>query len=130
VSETVSAPPVARSPLPVRAATVLLVPLIAASSLGLVLFGIVWADEPFGPGLVFGVVALAAMLTVLAALPSLLRGERTGWLITTGWAVAYSYWSVYKVFAEEEFESWPFLVAGLLVTGLLLSAPARQHARR
>lgn len=127
-STRTAAPTARRAPLTVRAAAALTVPLVGVSGLGLVMFGAVWNDDLASPSLVFTVVALAWLLTVLAALPSLLRGDRAGWLLSTGWAAAYSYWSVYKVFVEEEFESTPFLVAGVLVCALLLTRSARRHA--
>ena len=127
-ASTAAPTPARRAPLPVRAAAALTVPLVGVSGLGLTMFGVVWNDDLVSPSLVFTVVALVGLLTALAALPSLLRGDRAGWLLSTGWAAAYSYWSVYKVFVEEEFESTPFLVAGVLVCALLLTRGARRHA--
>lgn len=111
-----------RAPLALRVAATLLVALMTVSTAGLVLFGLVWADDPVGPGLVFAAVVLAGMGTALAALPGMLRGDRTRWLVVVGWVVAYDYWSVYKVFGEQEFESWGFLLTGLVIA-VLLAAP-------
>jgi hypothetical protein len=111
----------------VRAAAVLTTLLIAASMVGLVMFGFVWNDDPISSGLVFEAVALAAAATAVAALPSLLRGDRLAWLVGVGWLVTYDYWTVYKVFAEPEPESWPFLTVGLAALALLLTPSARAH---
>jgi hypothetical protein len=116
-----------RAPLTVRAACVLLALLVTASTFGLVMFGFVWTDDPFGPGLVFAAVTLAAAATAVASIPSLLRGDRTGWLVVLGWTIAYDYWSVYKVFGLPEYESFPFLVAGLALLALL-AAPATRRS--
>jgi hypothetical protein len=116
-----------RAPLTVRAAAVLFALLVTASTFGLVMFTVVWTDDPVGPGLVFAAVALAAAVTAVAAIPALLRGDRTGWLVVLGWTVAYDYWTVYKVFGLPEYESWPFLVAGLALLALL-AAPATRRS--
>ena len=123
-----SAPPSVRSPLAVRAGAALLVLLATSSTLGLVMHGIVWSDEPFGAGLVFTAFMLATAVTAVAAVPSLLRGEILGWAVTFGWGCCYTYWSVYKVFGEREFESTGFLLAGCGVVALLASRAARVHA--
>lgn len=115
-----------RTPVVLKVATVLTVLLMAVSTLGLVLFGVVWSDDPIGPGLVFAAVVLAGIGTALAAMPGMLRGDRTRWLVVVGWVVAYDYWSVYKVFGEEEFESTGFLVTGLVIAALLASPAARR----
>ena len=115
-----------RLPLTLRVASGLLVLLVAASMFGLVMFGFVWTDDAFGPGAVFAAVSLAAAVTALVAVPSLLRGDRTAWLVVLGWTVAYDYWTVYKVFGLPEFESTPFLVTGLVVLALL-AAPATRR---
>ena len=125
-SATSPAPPAPRTPVALRVAAVLLLLLMTVSTLGLVLFGVVWSDDPVGPGLVFAAVVLAATGTALAALPGVLRGDRTRWLVVVGWVVAYDYWSVYKVFGEQEFESWGFLVTGLVVAALLASPDVRR----
>lgn len=115
-----------RSPVTARAAAVLLVLLALVSTFGVLMFGVVLNEDPVGSGVVFVAVHLAAAVTAVAALPALLRGERTGWLLATGWAWAYTYWSVYKVFGEGELESWPFLTVGLIVLGLLLAPATRR----
>jgi FtsH-binding integral membrane protein len=127
---TVSAPPSAavRSPWPVRSAAALLVLLALASTVGVVLFGVIWNDDPIGSGAVFAAFMIATAVTAIAAVPALLRGEATGWAITLLWGCCYAYWSVYKVFAEEEFESLGFLVAAVGVVALLCSRAARTHA--
>ena len=129
---TPTAPPAApssvRSPLAVRAGAALLVLLATSSTLGLVMFGFVWNDEPFGAGLVFAAFMLATAVTAVAAVPSLLRGELLGWAVTFGWGCCYTYWSVYKVFGEREFESTGFLLAGCGVVALLATRAARVHA--
>ena len=127
---TLTAPPPSsvRSPLAARAAAALLVLLATTSTFGLVMFGFVWSDEPFGAGLVFTAFMLATALTAVAAVPSLLRGEILGWAVTFGWACCYTYWSVYKVFGEREFESAGFLLAGCGVVALLTTRTARVHA--
>ncbi len=119
--------PRTRAPLTVRAACVLLALLVTASTFGLVMFSVVWTKDPVSPGLVFSAVTLAAAATALASIPALLRGDRTGWLVVLGWTVAYDYWSVYKVFGLPEYESWPFLVAGLALLALL-AAPATRRS--
>lgn len=117
-----------RSPLVVRAGAALLVLLAAASTFGLVMFSFVWGDHGVGVGVVFSVVAVGAAVTAVAAVPSLLRGERAGWAIAFVWACCYSYWSVYKVFAEEEFESAVLLAVGVGIVALLSTGRARAHA--
>ena len=119
--------PRTRAPLTVRAAGALLALLVTVSTFGLVMFTVVWTDEVFGPGLVFAAVALAAAATAAASIPALLRGDRTGWLVALGWTVSFDYWTVYKVFGLPEFESWPFLVAGLALLALL-AAPATRRS--
>lgn len=130
---TVSAPPAAstssvRSPLTVRAGAVLLALAAAASTVGVVMFGLVLSDDPLGASTVFVAFMIATAVTAVAAIPSLLRGAALGWGLTLGWACCYTYWSVYKVFAEEEFESAGFLAAGIGVIALLASRSARVHA--
>ena len=115
------------APLTVRAACVLLALLVTVSMFGLVMFTVVWTDDAVGPGLVFAAVALAAAATAVASIPALLRGDRTGWLVVLGWTVAFDYWTVYKVFGLPEYESWPFLVAGLALLALL-AAPATRRS--
>ena len=119
----------AAPPLPVRAGAALLALTVSASTVGLVLFGVVWNDDPLGAGLVFLAFMLATAATALAALPALLRGSLLGWALTLGWGCCYTYWSVYKVFGEREFESLGFLAAGTGVVALLLTPAARAHAR-
>lgn len=127
---TVSSPPAAavRSPWLVRTAAVLLVILAAASTSGVVLFSLIWNDDPIGSGAVFAAFMIATAVTAVAAVPALLRGEATGWALTLLWACCYTYWSVYKVFAEAEFESAGFLGVGAAVVALLSSRSARTHA--
>ena len=125
---TVTSRSTLRSPLVVRAAAALLVLLAAVSTFGLVMFSFVWGDHGVGVGVVFAVVAVAAALTAVAAVPSLLRGDRTGWAVAFVWSCCYTYWSTYKVFAEEEFESALFLVVGAGVVTLLSTRGARAHA--
>lgn len=116
-----------KTPIPLTAGAVLLVLLTLASSTGVLLFAFVWTDQVLTPGLVFAAVALATALTALAAVPRLLHGDRTAWLVALGWAIAFSYWSVYKVFGESEYESIGFLVAGLLIVALLAAPATRRH---
>lgn len=123
-----TARPTTRSPLAVRAGAALLVLVAAASTAGIVMFGLVWNDDGLGAGSVFVAFMLATAFTALAAVPSLLRGEVLGWAVTFGWSCCYTYWSVYKVFGEEEFESLGFLAAGIGTVALLASRPARAHA--
>ena len=129
---TVTAPPTTglpvRTPLAVRAGATLLGLLLAVSTLGLILHGIIWSDDPVGAGLVFAAFMIATAATAAAAIPALLRGSPVGWALTFGWACCYSYWSVYKVFGEEEWVSLSFLSAGFLVVALLGSRAARTHA--
>lgn len=128
---TVTAPApssVVRAPLTVRAGAALLALTAAASTTGLLLFSFVWSDEPFGAGVVFVAFMLATAATALAALPSLLRGSALGWALAFGWGCCYTYWSVYKVFGEGEFESLGFLAAGAGVVALLATPAARAHA--
>ena len=117
-----------RSPLGVRVAAALLVLLAAVSTFGLVMFSFVWGDHGVGVGVVFAVVAVAAAVTAVAAVPSLLRGDRAGWTVAFVWSCCYTYWSFYKVFAEKEFESALFLVAGAGIVALLSTKGARAHA--
>lgn len=127
---TLTAPSPTRTsaPLAVRAAAGLLALLATTSTAGLLMFGFVWSDDPFGAGLVFTAFMLVTAVTALAALPALLRGEALGWATTALWATCYTYWSVYKVFGEREFESAGFLAAGCGVVALLASRPARSFA--
>ena len=120
--------PARRAGVAAWAAAVLLVLLVAANLLGVVMFGLVWADDPVGPGLVFLVMVVATGLTALAAVPGLLRGARTAWAVVTTWAVAYEYWTVYKVFGELEWISLPHLAVGAALLGLL-ALPAVRPAR-
>ena len=125
---TVAAPAArTRAPLTARAAAVLLALLVTASTFGLVMFTLVWTDDPVGLGLVFSAVTLAAAATALASIPALLRGDRTGWLVVLAWTISFDYWTVYKVFGLPEYESWPFLVAGLALLALL-AAPATRRS--
>ena len=117
-----------RSPLVVRAAAGLLVLLAAVSTFGLVMFSFVWGDHGVGVGVVFAVVAVAAAVTAVAAVPSLLRGDRAGWAVTFVWSCCYTYWSFYKVFAEEEFESALFLAVAVGLVALLSTRAARAYA--
>ena len=128
VTSAPPAPVVARSPLAVRLGASLLVLLAAASTVGLVLFGVVWNDDPLGLGTVFLAFMLVTALTAVAAVPSLLRGSLAGWVVCTLWGCCYTYWSVYKVFGEEEVESMGFLAAGTGVVYLLLTRSARAYA--
>jgi hypothetical protein len=121
------APRSTRSPLAVRAGAALLALTAAASTIGLLLFGVVWADDPLGPGAVFTAFMLVTAVTAVAAIPALLRGSALGWALTFGWACCYTYWSVYKVFGEEEFESFGFLAAGTGIVALLATRAARAH---
>ena len=125
---TAPAPARTRSPRSVRAGAALLALLATVSMFGVVMFGFVWSDEPVSAATVFVAFMLATALTALAAIPRLLRGELLGWLLTFGWACCYTYWTVYKVFAEQEFESSGFLAAGIGVVWLLGSRSARLHA--
>ena len=127
---TLTAPPrrTTSAPLAVRAGAGLLALTAATSTVGLVLFGLVWNDDPFGLGVVFAAFMLATAATAVAALPSLLRGSPLGWALTLGWGCCYTYWSVYKVFGEGEFESLGFLAAGAGVVALLATPAARAHA--
>ena len=117
-----------RTPLAARVAAGLLALLVLAHVTGGVLFGLVWADDPVGPGLVFLAAVVAAGVTALASIPGLLRGDRTAWLLATGWTVAFDYWTVYKVFAYPEWSSLPHLVVGLVAAGLLLTPSVRRAA--
>lgn len=128
LTSSTGAPSSVRAPLPVRFAAGLLVLLAAVSSFGVVMFSFFWGDSGLGAGAVFAAVALTAAVTAVAAVPSLLRGQPAGWAVTTGWATAYTYWSVYKVFAEGEFQSAGFLVAAIVLLTLLLTPRARSHA--
>lgn len=110
------------------AAAALLALLVAANLVGVVMFGLVWADDPVGPGLVFLMVVVVTGLTALAAVPGLLRGDRTAWAVATVWAVAYEYWTVYKVFGELEWISLPHLAVGAALLGLL-ALPSVRPAR-
>lgn len=122
-----SAPP-ARPPLAVRAAALLLVPLVLVSTTGLVLFTFVWGEGPLGAGAVFAAFVLATTASAVAALPGLLRGRLEAWAVVTLWSCCYTYWSVYKVFGEREYESAGFLAAGTAVVALLTTRSARVFA--
>ena len=121
--------PTARPPLAVRAAAALLVPLFLVSTTGLVLFTVVWGEGPVGAGAVFAAFVLATTASAVAALPGLLRGRLEAWAVVTVWSCCYTYWSVYKVFGEREYESAGFLAAGIALVALLTSRSARAHAR-
>jgi hypothetical protein len=125
---TATAPATRRAPAAVRAAAALLVLLVLVSSAGNIYFSFVFPTQVFTPLLVFTAIFLATAATALAAVPGLLRGDRTAWLIALGWTVAYDYWSVYKVFVGPEYESAGFLVAGLLLLALLSLPATRRHA--
>ena len=125
---TTATPARVRTPLAVRAAAGLVLVLAAVSTFGLVMFGVVWNEDPLGPGAVFAAFMIATAATAVAAVPSLLRGTVTGWAVTGVWGCCYTYWSVYKVFGEQEFESLGFLAAGCGVVALLATRSARVHA--
>lgn len=72
-------------------------------------------------------VGLAKHATGLATLPGLFRGARIPWLVAIGYAWSYSFWCVYKVFAEEEISSVPYLVVSLALLGLLLAPATRRR---
>jgi hypothetical protein len=118
----------ARPPLAVRAATVLLVPLALVSTAGLLLFTFLWGEGPVGAGAVFAAFVLATTASAVAALPGLLRGRLEAWAVVTVWSCCYTYWSVYKVFGEREYESAGFLATGIALVALLTSRSARAHA--
>ncbi len=117
-----------RPPLPVRAAALVLVPLALVSTAGLILFTFVRVEGPVGPGAVFAAFVLATTASALAALPGLLRGRLEAWAVVTTWSCCYTYWSVYKVFGEREYESVGFLAAGVVLIALLTSRGARAFA--
>ena len=121
-------PSAVRAPLAVRAAAALLVPLVLVSTTGLVLFTFVWGEGPLGAGAVFAAFVLATTASAVAALPGLLRGRLEAWAVVTLWSCCYTYWSVYKVFGEREYESAGFLATGIAVVALLTSRSARTHA--
>jgi len=118
----------ARPPLAVRAAALLLVPLVLVSTTGLVLFTLVWGEGPVGAGAVFAAFVLATTASAVAALPGLLRGRLEAWAVVTLWSCCYTYWSVYKMFGEREYESAGFLAAGIALVALLTSRSARAYA--
>ena len=118
----------ARPPLAVRAAALLLVPLVLVSTTGLVLFTTVWGEGPIGAGAVFVAFVLATTASAVAALPGLLRGRLEAWAVVTTWSCCYTYWSVYKVFGEREYESAGLLATGVVLVALLTSRSARAHA--
>lgn len=119
--------PTRRAPGAVRAAAVLLPLLALASSAGVVMFTLFLIADPMTPVLVFTAMFLATAVTAIAAVPGLLRGDRTAWVVAVAWSAAYSYWSVYKVFTYPEFEAAPLLAAGLLLLGLLCLPATRRH---
>ena len=118
----------ARPPLAVRAAALLLVPLALVSTTGLVLFTTVWGEGPIGAGAVFAAFVLATTASAVAALPGLLRGRLEAWAVITTWSCCYTYWSVYKVFGEREYESAGLLATGVVLVALLTSRGARTYA--
>jgi hypothetical protein len=77
----------------------------SVSTTGLVLFTVVWGEGPVGAGAVFAAFVLATTASAVAALPGLLRGRLEAWAVVTVWSCCYTYWSVYKVFGEREYES-------------------------
>lgn len=122
--------PTRRAPNAVRAAAVLLPVLALVSSAGVVTFTLFLVADPLTPVLVFTAMFLATAVTAvtaIAAVPGLLRGDRTAWLVAVVWSAAFSYWSVYKVFTYPEFEATPLLAAGLLLLGLLCLPATRRH---
>jgi hypothetical protein len=92
------------------------------------MFGLVWSDDPVGPGLVYLAAVVVTALTALAAVPGLLRRERLGWSVVTAWAIAYEYWTVYKVFGMPEWSSLPHLVVGAVLLGVLALPSVRPVA--
>lgn len=134
-TRTTTAPPAAavaparRAGVATWAAAVLLLLLVGAHVAGGVMFGFVWTDDPVGPGLVFLATVVVVGLTALAAVPGLLRGDRTAWAVAAAWAFAYEYWTVYKVFGELEWISLPHLVAGAALLALLALPSVRPISR-
>lgn len=106
-------------------AAALLVLQALVSGAGMVYFGLFYGEV--GVGAVFTAVGIAQHATGLATLPGLLRGARTPWLVAIGYAWSYSFWSVYKTFAEGETSSTAFLVVGLALLGLLLAPATRRR---
>ncbi len=106
-------------------AAVLLVLLAIVSSAGMIYFGFFYSEP--SAGVVFAAIGVAQHATGLATLPGLLRGSRTPWLVAVGYAWSYSFWSVYKVFAESETSSVPYLVVSLALLGLLLAPATRRR---
>ena len=121
-------PSAARAPRSVRAAALLLVLLALVSTTGLLLFTFVWGEGPVGAGAVFAAFVLATTASAVAALPGVLRGRLEAWAVATVWSCCYTYWSVYKVFGEREYESAGFLAAGVALVALLTSRSARVFA--
>lgn len=105
-------------------AAVLLVLQALVSSAGMIYFSFFVGEV--GAGVVFAAVGVAQHATGLATLPGLLRGSRTPWLVAIGYAWSYSFWNVYKTFAEGEASSLPYLVVSLTLLALLL-LPATRH---
>lgn len=105
--------------------------LALAHAAGVIYFTLVVPDDPVGPGLLFGAVAVAGAVTALAAVPGLLRHSLVAWIIALCWIVAVGFWGVYKIAYEDETEG--LIAQGLgyiLITLLILSRPAELRSSR
>ncbi len=84
--------------------------------------------QGLGIGVVFTALALATTASAVAAVPALLRGRMVGWAATVLWLSCYTYWSVYRVFAEAESEAVAFLVVAVGILGWLSAPSVRSFA--
>ncbi|HVL85898.1 MAG TPA: hypothetical protein VM367_16645 [Pseudonocardia sp.] len=116
-----------RAPLTIRVAATLLALLALWHGAGVTFFTLVATADPFGPVLGFTAVAVAGAVTALAAVPGLLRGNRAAWLVALCWAIAFGYWTAYKIPVEDEPEGLVLLAVDLLLLGMLLAPTTRRH---
>jgi hypothetical protein len=110
-----SAPVRARTPVGLRVAPFLMVPLGAMMTVGALIFRT--PGSLLGDAITLTLIAVA-LLTAGAAL-RLPRGERLVWNLTRGLFALHLAWSTYKVFLYGEQESWPFLAAAIIIAILL-----------
>lgn len=105
-----------------RASAALLALLTLAHAAAVIYFVLIVPDDPLGPGLLFGAVAVAGAVTALAAVPGLLRHSLVAWIIAICWIVAITFWGVYKIAYENEIEGLIAQALGYLLIALLIGS--------